>query len=224
MPGQVPQGFGPRGPHVPGLEQQPHHLFVRAAHGHGQPAHFALRHIGLLGPAAQANPLRVVLEGQFALAGVAVRLRQVEAVAGVVGGCLQRGLQQSGIGQKLLACGHAQRARALAGMAKHPGLLQRLAPSTALLAGQVLMHRATPGPAAGADVDQVGEGVAHRPQALAQPVDEDLDRFRVHVLVVQLRVLRNTLEAMENAAEKAIEDVRRISASVEESNPDDDAL
>ena len=47
---------------------------------------------------------------------------------------------------------------------------------------------------------------------------------RVHVLVVQLRVLRNTLEAMENAAEKAIEDVRRISASVEESNPDDDAL
>ena len=47
---------------------------------------------------------------------------------------------------------------------------------------------------------------------------------RVHVLVVQLRVLRNTLEAMENAAEKALEDVRRISASVEDSNPDDDAL
>ena len=47
---------------------------------------------------------------------------------------------------------------------------------------------------------------------------------RVHVLVVQLRVLRNTLEGMENAAEKALEDVRRISASVEESNPDDDAL
>ena len=47
---------------------------------------------------------------------------------------------------------------------------------------------------------------------------------RVHVLVVQLRVLRNTLEAMENAAEKALEDVRRISASVEESAPDDDAL
>jgi len=47
---------------------------------------------------------------------------------------------------------------------------------------------------------------------------------RVHVLVVQLRVLRNTLEQMENAAEKAIEDVRRISASVEESAPDDDAL
>ena len=47
---------------------------------------------------------------------------------------------------------------------------------------------------------------------------------RVHVLVVQLRVLRNTLEAMENAAEKALEDVRRISASVEEAAPDDDAL
>ena len=47
---------------------------------------------------------------------------------------------------------------------------------------------------------------------------------RVHVLVVQMRVLRNTLEQMENAAEKALEDVRRISASVEESNPDDDAL
>lgn len=47
---------------------------------------------------------------------------------------------------------------------------------------------------------------------------------RVHVLVVQLRVLRNTLEAMENAAEKALEDVRRISASVEESAPDDDSL
>jgi hypothetical protein len=47
---------------------------------------------------------------------------------------------------------------------------------------------------------------------------------RVHVLVVQLRVLRNTLEQMENAAEKAIEDVRRISASVEEASPEDDSL
>ena len=47
---------------------------------------------------------------------------------------------------------------------------------------------------------------------------------RVHVLVVQLRVLRNTLEGMENAAEKALEDVRRISASVEESSPEDDSL
>jgi len=47
---------------------------------------------------------------------------------------------------------------------------------------------------------------------------------RVHVLVVQLRVLRNTLEAMENAADAALEDVRRISASVEEANPEDDAL
>lgn len=47
---------------------------------------------------------------------------------------------------------------------------------------------------------------------------------RIHVIVVQLRVLRNTLETMENAAEKALEDVRRISASVEESAPDDDAL
>jgi 1-deoxy-D-xylulose 5-phosphate reductoisomerase len=55
--------------------------------------------------------------------------------------------------------------------------------------------------------------------ALVKPLHD-----RVHVLVVQLRVLRNTLEQMENAAEKAIEDVRRISASVEESAPDDDAL
>ena len=55
--------------------------------------------------------------------------------------------------------------------------------------------------------------------ALVKPLHD-----RVHVLVVQLRVLRNTLEAMENAAEKALEDVRRISASVEESAPDDDAL
>jgi hypothetical protein len=47
---------------------------------------------------------------------------------------------------------------------------------------------------------------------------------RVHVLVVQLRVLRNTLEAMENAADAALEDVRRISASVEDSSPEDDAL
>jgi hypothetical protein len=47
---------------------------------------------------------------------------------------------------------------------------------------------------------------------------------RVHVLVVQLRVLRNTLEAMENSAEAALEDVRRISASVEESAPEDDSL
>jgi 1-deoxy-D-xylulose 5-phosphate reductoisomerase len=47
---------------------------------------------------------------------------------------------------------------------------------------------------------------------------------RIHVLVVQLRVLRNTLEAMENAADAALEDVRRISASVEEANPEDDAL
>jgi hypothetical protein len=47
---------------------------------------------------------------------------------------------------------------------------------------------------------------------------------RVHVLVVQLRVLRNTLEAMENAADKALEDVRRISASVEEASPEDDSL
>ena len=47
---------------------------------------------------------------------------------------------------------------------------------------------------------------------------------RVHVLVVQLRVLRNTLEAMENAGEAALEDVRRISASVEESAPEDDSL
>jgi len=39
-----------------------------------------------------------------------------------------------------------------------------------------------------------------------------------------LRVLRNTLEAMENAGEAALEDVRRISASVEESAPEDDAL
>jgi len=55
--------------------------------------------------------------------------------------------------------------------------------------------------------------------ALVKPLHD-----RVHVLVVQLRVLRNTLEAMENAADKALEDVRRISASVEESAPDDDAL
>jgi hypothetical protein len=47
---------------------------------------------------------------------------------------------------------------------------------------------------------------------------------RVHVLVVQLRVLRNTLEAMENAAAIALEAVRRISASVEEASPEDDAL
>jgi len=55
--------------------------------------------------------------------------------------------------------------------------------------------------------------------ALVKPLHD-----RVHVLVVQLRVLRNTLEQMENAAEKALEDVRRISASVEESAPDDDSL
>lgn len=55
--------------------------------------------------------------------------------------------------------------------------------------------------------------------ALVKPLHD-----RVHVLVVQLRVLRNTLETMENAAEKALEDVRRISASVEESSPEDDAL
>lgn len=64
--------------------------------------------------------------------------------------------------------------------------------------------------------------------AHADSVDESYQvkplHDRVHVLVVQLRVLRNTLEAMENAAEKALEDVRRISASVEESAPDDDAL
>jgi hypothetical protein len=47
---------------------------------------------------------------------------------------------------------------------------------------------------------------------------------RVHVLVVQLRVLRNTLEAMENSAEAALEDVRRISASVEDSAPEDESL
>ena len=47
---------------------------------------------------------------------------------------------------------------------------------------------------------------------------------RVHVLVVQLRVLRNTLEVMENSAEAALEDVRRISASVEDSAPEDESL
>jgi hypothetical protein len=47
---------------------------------------------------------------------------------------------------------------------------------------------------------------------------------RVHVVAVQLRVLRNTLESMENAADKALEDVRRISASLEESSPEDDSL
>lgn len=47
---------------------------------------------------------------------------------------------------------------------------------------------------------------------------------RVHVLVVQLRVLRNTLETMENAAQSALDDVRRISASVEEAAPEDDSL
>ena len=55
--------------------------------------------------------------------------------------------------------------------------------------------------------------------ALVKPLHD-----RIHIVVVQLRILRNTLEAMENAAEKALEDVRRISASVEESAPDDDAL
>jgi hypothetical protein len=47
---------------------------------------------------------------------------------------------------------------------------------------------------------------------------------RVHVVVVQLRILRNTLETMENAAESALDNVRRISAAVEESAPEDDAL
>ena len=47
---------------------------------------------------------------------------------------------------------------------------------------------------------------------------------RVHVVVVQLRVLRNTLEQMENSAEAALNGVRRISASVEESAPEDDSL
>jgi hypothetical protein len=47
---------------------------------------------------------------------------------------------------------------------------------------------------------------------------------RVHVVVVQLRVLRNTLEQMENAAEAALDNVRRISASVEEAAPEDDSL
>lgn len=47
---------------------------------------------------------------------------------------------------------------------------------------------------------------------------------RIHIVVVQMRVLRNTLETMENAAEKALEDVRRISASVEEASPEDDSL
>jgi hypothetical protein len=47
---------------------------------------------------------------------------------------------------------------------------------------------------------------------------------RVHVVVVQLRVLRNTLEQMENSAEAALNNVRCISAAVEESAPEDDAL
>lgn len=47
---------------------------------------------------------------------------------------------------------------------------------------------------------------------------------RVHVIVVQLRVLRNTLEQMENSAEAALNNVRRISASVEEASPEDDSL
>ena len=47
---------------------------------------------------------------------------------------------------------------------------------------------------------------------------------RIHVVVVQLRILRNTLETMENAAEAALDNVRRISAAVEESAPEDDAL
>jgi prophage DNA circulation protein len=55
--------------------------------------------------------------------------------------------------------------------------------------------------------------------ALVKPLHD-----RVHAVVVQLRVLRNTLEAMENAAERALEDVRRISASVEEAAPEDDSL
>ena len=47
---------------------------------------------------------------------------------------------------------------------------------------------------------------------------------RVHVLTVQLRVLRNTLEMMENSAESALDDVRRFSACVEEVSPEDDEL
>ncbi len=47
---------------------------------------------------------------------------------------------------------------------------------------------------------------------------------RVHVVVVQLRVLRNTLEQMENAAESALDNVRRISAGLEEAAPEDDSL
>ena len=47
---------------------------------------------------------------------------------------------------------------------------------------------------------------------------------RIHVVVVQLRVMRNTFDVMEQSAERALEDVRRISSAVEQPSPDDDEL
>jgi hypothetical protein len=47
---------------------------------------------------------------------------------------------------------------------------------------------------------------------------------RLHAVVVQLRAIRHALDVADNAAEKALQAVREISAAVEESSPEDDAL
>jgi len=45
---------------------------------------------------------------------------------------------------------------------------------------------------------------------------------RIHAIVLQLRIQRNTLERLERSAEMALDDVRKLSQAVEEPYSDED--
>jgi hypothetical protein len=59
------------------------------------------------------------------------------------------------------------------------------------------------------------------PEALAEAYDLKALYDRVHLIVVHLRCLRVQLEKCEEAAEAALEDAKRITHALEDSNADD---
>ena len=62
---------------------------------------------------------------------------------------------------------------------------------------------------------------AINPEALAEAYDLKALYDRVHLIVVHLRCLRVQLEKCEEAAESALEDAKRITHALEDSNDDD---
>lgn len=158
--GQQPEGFGTGRAECVGLEEFGEDHLIVLAQQDGQAPFLALGDMGLLIPAGHAGPQIVVLISALQLAGIPVRLGQVEAVASIRGIVPQGFLEEGGVAQGFFSLGQAPGSATFSRVVEDPDLGQETLLTLAGEAFEVFVNRSPPFPAIVADVDQRRQGIA----------------------------------------------------------------